>query len=111
MATFDFTVGKSDNNVVWSFPVFDAFDLPIDPTGATGVTIHFRIDDDSAAAADLTGAVFAQTAGPAFLGHTFQSAELAVPGVYLAQCFYTLAGVRRTYPSDRKMRVLVESAA
>ncbi len=110
MASYDFTIGQSDQGVTWSVPVFDAHGVPVDPTGGS-VVLHFRIDDESAAALSLTGAVIAQTAGPAFVGYTFQAANLAIPGVYLAQWLITIGGERLTYPTDRKMRVLVESAA
>lgn len=112
MAEYDFSIGQSDTGVRWAVPVFDSNGAPVDPTGATGVVLHFRIDDDSAEALTLTGAVVAQTAGPAFVARTFQAADLAVPGVYLAQWLITLlSGERLTYPSDRKMRVLVEDQA
>jgi hypothetical protein len=113
---FDFSIGLGDTNVPWSFPVFDAFGNPFDPAGGD-VALHVRIDDDSAAAYDIAGTTFPQAVGPDWVGRVMQGADFATGGVFLVQAIIVIPppppdtppDTRVTYPSNRKMRVLVEA--
>jgi len=110
---YDFSIGLGDNNVLWQFPVYEPDGVtPFDPHGAASVTLHTRIDDDSDVAHDLTGAVFAQAIRPDWVGRSMQAADFASAGVFLVQAIIVMVtGDRLTYPSNRKMRVLVEGPA
>lgn len=110
MSGFDFSIGLGDNDVLWSFPVFNADGTPFDPHGASSIILHTRIDDDSAAAVDLAGAAFVQAAGPDWAGRLMQAADFATGGVFLVQSIIVMvSGERITYPSNRTLRVLVRA--
>lgn len=113
MDGYDFAIGLGDNDVVWSFPVFDAFGNPFDPHGATSVTLACVLDDGSAEAFDLAGATFAQAVSPDYAGRSMQAADFQASGagVYLVQAVIVMpSGTRITYPENRRMRVLVTEA-
>jgi hypothetical protein len=112
MSAADFEIGQGDTDVPWTEPIFDEGGNPVDLTGVgTTVALHYRIDDESAPAVDVTGAVVGSVA-PAAAQYLFQSSDTAVPGTYNANWRITLpSGERLTFPPDRHMTFTVLPAS
>ncbi|HVZ89618.1 MAG TPA: hypothetical protein VHG72_21835 [Polyangia bacterium] len=100
MAALDFSIGQGDQGVAWTVPLFDLAGNPIDPTGGS-VKLHYRIDDETADAVEVAGAVVVVTAGfPAEVQYVFQGSDTAAPGFYNADWLVTLAsGEIVSYPA------------
>lgn len=94
----DFTIGQGDHGGSWSVPVFDADGSRVDLTGATSVVLHYRVNDASAPAVEVTGAVTG-VAPDTEASYAFQGSDTTTPGVFDAEWIITLASGRvLSYP-------------
>ena len=67
-------------------PIYDRSGNQLDPTGATSVLLHYRIDDETAPAVEVVGTVVVVLAGtPAWVQYVFQGSDTANPGFYDAE--------------------------
>jgi len=99
MGAPDFGIGQDDHGVPWDVPIFDIDGNRIDLTGATSVILHYRVNDQSAPAVEVTGSVIG-TAPDTKARYVFQGSNTAAPATFDAEWLITLAsGERITYPA------------
>lgn len=105
----DFALGQGDNNVTWSYPLYDRDGNRRTLAPGSTVKLHFRRMDETDVAVEQAGTVTADLLG-SVLNFVFLTAHTVAAGDFNAKWIVTEAagGAPFSEPANRELYLLVE---